>query len=267
MRMWKPRTLFAAGLMVCCGTGSLAQTLTLLNPPNTGYTEGGVYTSPYNISVNGTPTQLICDDFTTDISIGESWLTSATTITDINSTTVEGLKFDSATYNGNILGGAGDVVQDYAIAAVLAGELLALPSSDSADAGALSFAIWDVFDDTLLGSSSPGSDPYAALTGPQWSAAMTDLSNAITEVDSVITGGMAGSGDVSGLVSGGSVNLASLGISSLTAYTPTPNAGVAQEFLQVSMPEPSYPALLAIDFLAVLGLIAFLRRRSDRILS
>lgn len=262
-RILIPRPLCAAALLICCGTGVFAQTLTLLNPPNTGYTEGGVYTSPYNISVNGTPTQLICDDFTTDISIGESWDTAATTITTIDSATVAGLKFDSPTYNGDILGGTGDVIQDYAIAAVLANELLALPNTDTADAGALSFALWDVFDSALLGSSYASmSDPYGLISSVQWNAAFTDLTNAITEVDGVITGGSAdGSLSSAELMSGGSVNLNSLGINSLTAYTPSPDAGVAQEFLSVSAPEASTPVLLAVDLLGFFALLRFLRRK------
>jgi hypothetical protein len=252
------KLLCAVVLLIGCGTGAYAQTLELLNPPNSGYIEGGVYTSPYNISVNGSAMQLICDDFTTDISIGESWDATVTTLTTIDTGTVANLKFASSTYNGNILGGAGDVVQDYAIAAVLAGELLSLPSSDSADAGALSFAIWDVFDSTLLGSSCASqNDPYGSLScgppndpnGPsgEWGAAYADLQNAISEVNSVMLGG--------------SVNLANLGIASLTVYTGDP-AGVAQEFLQVSMPEPSSPVVLGLDLLGVAGLVWFVRRRA-----
>ena len=249
-------------MLICCKTAGIAATLQLLNPPNTGYTEGGVYTSPYNIGVDGTPTQLICDDFTTDISIGESWVTTATTLTTINSTTVAGLKFDDSSY-GPILGGIGDVVQDYAIAAVLASQLLALPNTDSANAGALSFALWDVFDSTLLGSSYASmSDSYGPITSAQWSAAFTDLTNAITVVDGVITGGSAaGTLNSAELISGGSVNLSSLGISSLTAYTPTPNAGVAQEFLRVTTPEASTAVLLAVDLLGFMALVVFLRKR------
>lgn len=257
--------LMCAAVLVCCGTGALGQTLQLLNPPNTGYTEGGVYTSPYNISVNGTPMQLICDDFTTDISIGESWGTTATTITTIDSATVAGLKFDSAPYNANILGGTGDVVQDYAVAAVLAGELLSLPNTDTADAGALSFALWDVFDSTLLGSTYGSmSDPYGTITNPQWTAAMNYLTNAIGAVDGQMTGGSANLNPILGLQSGGSVNLSSLGISSLTAYTPTPNAGVAQEFLTVTTPEASMPVLMAVDLLGFMVLVGFLRKRMAR---
>jgi len=243
----------AATLLVCCGTGAFASdSLTLLSPPNSGYTEGGVYTSPYNISVNGTPMQLICDDFTTDITVGETWPASPTTLTVINASSVAGLKFANASYNGSILGGATNVVQDYAIAAVLAAELLLLPNSDTAEAAAYSYAIWDVFDSTLLGTSyQTMSDPYGTLTQLQWDAAIADLQSAISLVGTVPAGGGVDLNNIS--INGTS-------IASVTIYTPVPQSG-AQEFLGVSMPEPSYPAVLAVDLLAVVGLIVVLRRR------
>ena len=121
--------LCAAVLLVCCGTGLLAQdTLVLLNPPNNGDSAGGVYTSPYNISVNGTPMQLICDDFTTDISVGESWPASANTFTYLDSSNVTALKFGNAgdEPNGTNLFSS-NTVEDYGIAAVLAAELMSTP--------------------------------------------------------------------------------------------------------------------------------------------
>lgn len=259
MRIQALRLLCAAVILTCCGTGAFAQvTLTLLSPPNTGFTEGGVYTSPYNINVNSglnntgtinTPMQLICDDFTTDINVGESWnatVTTITTITTLNTSTVANLKFNA---DNDILGGSADVVQDYAVAAVLAGELLSLPSTDSQAAGDLSFALWDVFDPALLGPGGTTSDIYATPTNftySDWSAAETDLNNAVAEVDGVMTNG--------------SVSLSSLGITNLTIYTPNPTSA-AQEFMQVTTPEASTPVLLAVDLLGFFALVAFLRRK------
>ena len=34
---------------------------------------GGVYTSPYMATVNGTATTIICDDFSANTSLGETW--------------------------------------------------------------------------------------------------------------------------------------------------------------------------------------------------
>ncbi len=263
------RLLCAAVILICCATGAFADAnLQLLSPPNSGYTEGGVYTSPYNISVNGTATQLICDDFTTDIS-GGTWSATVSTITTIDSATVAGFKFDSSPYNANILGGAANVVQDYAVAAVLAAELLSLPNTNTAEAGALSFALWDVFDPSLLGSSyGTMSDPYGPIDKTQWTNAMTDLANAIAQVDGVMTGGT-NAGSVTNptslanveIESGGSVNLSSLNISGLTVYTPTPDASVSQEFLHVTTPEASTPVLLAVDLFGFVAIAAFLRKR------
>ncbi len=120
-------------------------------------------------------------------------------------------------------------------------------------AGELSYAIWDIFDPTLLNSVS---NPYGTLTTAELNAALADLSAAQTLV--------------AGVASGGTVNLGALdvggqAIASLTIYTPNP-LGVSQEFLSVtmappSMPEPSYPAVLAIDLMGVVGLILLFRRR------
>src|ERR1035438_10716303 len=79
-------------------------TLTVQNP-GAGSVMGGVYTSPYGISVNGTPTLLICDDFETDISLGLSWQANPTALTQISSATVSGLKFANSTYSPAILQG------------------------------------------------------------------------------------------------------------------------------------------------------------------
>jgi len=153
---WKPlpgAVLLLAGL----AAGAWADDSLVLTSAGAGAAMGGVYTSPYGITVNGTPTLLICDDYTTDISLGQSWSAGVTTLSQVNSTTITGLKFDSVPYIANILGGAGNVVQDYATAAVLAAQLLTMPnigtsSEDTEMAGDLSFAIWSIFDSSLLTS-------------------------------------------------------------------------------------------------------------------
>ncbi len=254
--------LCAAVLLVCCGTGLLAQdTLVLLNPPNNGDSAGGVYTSPYNISVNGTPMQLICDDFTTDISVGESWPASANTFTYLDSSNVTALKFGNAgdEPNGtNLL--SSNTVEDYGIAAVLAAELMSTPGLSSDQIAGYSFAIWDVFDNGLVGSSSCGNDPYGSLT----SAQCTDASNDLTAAENVVTAALNASGNDTLYLNQLSVNGSP--ISSFTVYTPVvPPGPNAQEFLQVRMDEPSFPAVLAFDLLGVLGLVACLRLRIIRI--
>jgi hypothetical protein len=49
-------------------------------------------------------------------------------------------------------------------------------------------------------------------------------------------------------------------IPGLTIHTPIPS-NAAQKVRTVSMPEPSFPAVLAVDFLGMIGLIVIFRRR------
>jgi hypothetical protein len=241
---------------MCCGTGAFAaSTLTLLNPPNNGDAAGGVYTSPYNISVDGTPTQLICDDFTTDISVYEQWTASVTTLTDLTAGSVSGLKFGNS---GNEPSGTSllstNTAQDYAIAAVLDAELMWTPNLTADQIAGYSFAIWDIFDSTLLQSTCCGtSDPYGALTSQQWMDATTDLTVAEGLANTALSGGVY---DLNNIVVDGQ------SIGSLTVYTPiVPPGPNAQEFLKVTAPEASTPVLLGVDLLGFLALAGFLRKR------
>ena len=58
-----PRPIyFALMLLALCATGAFADSQLSFNSVNAGYVMGGVYTSPYSILVDGTPTLLICDE-------------------------------------------------------------------------------------------------------------------------------------------------------------------------------------------------------------
>jgi len=255
-RLVIPRFLCAVAILLCCGAAFAQDTLTLLNPPNNGDNAGGVYTSPYNINVyNGvtnTPMQLVCDDFTTDISVGESWQADPTTLTDLTASSVMNLKFGNASDEpaGTALMYA-NPDEDYAVAAVLVAQLMTTPGLSNDQVAGYSFAIWNLFHDGLVVSpTSCGDDPYGSLTAAQCSDAYNDLTTAAG-----LIGSGSGGYDLNNIVVNGQ------SISSLTVYTPNPTSA-AQEFLLVSMPEASFPAVLGADLLCVLGLIAFLRRRT-----
>jgi len=233
-----------------------------LTVQNTGASAamGGVYTSPYGIAVNGTPTLLICDDFETDISLGYTWSASPVTLTQIDSSTVAGLKFASSPYSSAILGGASNVVEDYATAAVLAAELLTLPNvgtgaENAETAGVLSYAIWSVFDSSLGTSlNSNGSTGYGSLNTTQVAAVNAAIANAENLASGATVGGTTTLSNIS--VNGQTLD-------GLTVYTPNPLAA-SQEFLQVQMPEPGYPMMLGLELLGAAGVIlAFRRRRSQ----
>jgi len=85
---------------------------------------------------------------------------------------------------------------------------------------------------------------------------------AILSAQSLVAGATTGSGSTTN-VNLNAILIGGKAIASLTIYTPTAPKGLdsSQEFLQVSMPEPSYPAILGLDLLAAIGLMVAFRRR------
>jgi hypothetical protein len=232
---------WGAALLVCFTAGAFAtDTLTLQNVNQSGVM-GGVYTSPYTISVNGVSTLLICDDFLTNIGIGLTWQATETSLQSLQSSS-SALKFPNPPDSNQIF--------NYATLAVLAAQLMALPNFKNDVAGEISYAIWGVFDPVLITTPyalSPGQEGY--LTPSQLAAAQAYLSNAQAVVNQATTNGV--------------INLSLL--PSLTIYTPYPDVGVSQEFLRVSMPEPSLISILTVDLLAVAGLVFVFRQRMSRV--
>jgi hypothetical protein len=244
--MRKPRLLRAVVLLLPCLAFNVwaEDTLTLINA-GANYVMGGVYTSPYGISINGgSPVSLICDDFTTDISLNESWSAIPTTFADLQAGTNPGgtPKFTPVD------------IQNYAVTAVLAAELMALPNLASEPAGEISYALWDVFDPTLLTSTNTG---YGTLTTAELTAAQGYLSSAQALVAGATTGGV---------VNLNQISIGGHAIEGLTIYTPDPKSA-AQEFLSVQVDEPPYPAVLAMDLVGMAGLIVVFRRRLTGVLS
>jgi|HubBroStandDraft_4_1064222.scaffolds.fasta_scaffold112716_2 hypothetical protein len=242
------KSLYLSGaLLAYCGQGAFAQVSMTLTGVNEGYVMGGVYTSPYSITANGTPMLLICDDFTFDIpSIPYAWTAGTTSFASLDGETTAStsVRFDQSSPTQQ--------VADYATAAVLAAELMALPSYYSEAAGEYSYAIWGVFDPTLL-TSNPASG-VGSLTPGELSAAQGDLAAAKALV--------AGATNASGVVNLSSISIDGNPLEGLTIYTPlVPPGPNSQEFLSVSVAEPPSPALLGADLLALAGLILIARRR------
>lgn len=248
------------GLMLvvaCLVSVAWADDTLVLQNTGAGAAMGGVYTSPYGITVNGTPTLLICDDFETDISLGHSWFAIPNTLTQISSSTVNGLKFASSPYSSAILAGT-SVAEDYATAAVVAAELLTLPNvgtpaENTETAGELSYAIWSVFDNSLYTSlNSTGSTGFGSLTTTEVAAVDAYIVNAQNLVGGATAGGVTTLDDI--LVGGHP-------ITNLTVYSPNP-LGSSQEFLTVNTvatPEPSGSVMAALA-----GLAAFVAARRRR---
>jgi hypothetical protein len=212
--------------------------LTLENA-GANYVMGGVYTSPYGISINGgSPVQLICDDFTTDISVGQTWTATVTTFAAIEAGTnpLGTPKFTPVD------------IQNYATVAVLAAELMSLTNLASAQAGEISYALWDLFDPTLLTSTT---NPYGTITSGELSAAQAYLTGAQELVAGATTAGIVNLSQIS--IDGNSIE-------GMTIYTPNPKSA-AQEFITVNVAEPPSLAVFGLDLLGLGGLMLFARRR------
>jgi hypothetical protein len=218
---------------------------------------GGVYTSPYQIDLNGatTPLALVCDDFTTDISIGYSWSASVYTLSDVTATGPQ--KFTqtttpTVTYPNGPTPYSYTIQEDYDAAAWLAYQIFTaeVPSTttpvldDQEASGEYSYAIWQIFDPTAF-------DGYGGnhLNSAELTAVTTDMSDAFSFASTLQT--------------------PPSWLSDIYIFTPQPKSA-SQEFIGVSeslvsnsesVPEGSTPALLAFDLLALAGGILLVRRR------
>lgn len=266
------RTLGTAARSSLLGIGitafsiaAFADNLSLTELPPQGAVMGGVYTSPYTINVNGSPQLLICDDFTTDISLGQQWQANETTLSSLSSSSVTALKFANSPYSAEALNSVAifgltgsSVANDYAMAAVLSTELLtmpgiATPGENALQAGELSFAIWSLFDSSLYNSlNTTGQTGYGSLTTSQVAAVDAYLTGAATLVGNATSGGV---------VNLNAITINGQSIGGLKVFTPSAPLGLAsaQEFLQVTTPEPNG---LPILFVGLLGLFGAVRYRS-----
>jgi PEP-CTERM motif len=137
-------------LLAAAGAASASGiTLTL----NSGGSDvmGGVYVGPYSFTTTtgGDPStlQLICDDYSHEVYIGESWTANTSTLPTTGTTTT-GLQFS-----------ASSTLTQYEEAAWLAQQIFALgpvTTSNAATIGFLQYALWDIFDP---GASSGLYDP------------------------------------------------------------------------------------------------------------
>lgn len=247
-------SLMLGGMLVALSANALADSsLTLTNANPSGANMGGVYTSPYvgTISGVGSDINIICDDFTDEVYLGETWNVISTNFAQMSTT---------GTANQNVLWDTGATAltqaQGYLTVAILTSELLSINSA-STQAQDLSFAIWDVFNPNSSAGLSDSTNINNLLLAAK-STAATDLSTAGQSIQSALN---------------------TLNISNMTIYTPDPKGtvdgaspavtgcpvstcGQPQEFVTVSMPEPSSWGLLAVDLVAVLGIVLFFRRRS-----
>jgi hypothetical protein len=96
---------------------------------------GGVYIGPYTAKIDGELFKVICDDFTAETYINESWTAHATSFSDLSST-----KFGSS---ATTIPGV-TATQGYSMVGWLAESLFA-NASNNAVAANIQFALWSVF--------------------------------------------------------------------------------------------------------------------------
>jgi hypothetical protein len=73
--------LLIVGVLIFAGSASATSTVTMNFIGPGGNNAGGVYTFPYNFSVNGAPsTTLICDTFDNQIWSGETWTATVSSL-------------------------------------------------------------------------------------------------------------------------------------------------------------------------------------------
>jgi hypothetical protein len=232
----------AAIALLCFASAAFGQTvpfqMTSPNPNNLG----GVYTDPYNALVNGTSIEAFCDDFSDEVTSGESWNALTTNLSQFPSTSPP---VSSVYYTS---GAGANQTQDYIAAAILASEGLQNYITNPTEANDISFALWGVFDTTLLPNNEaglPAGDLAAAeglLTGALAAAANYQTGLAYEQA----TG-----------------NNVEIYTATTNGTTPQgPGTGRPQEFITVvSMDEPPSPALLGLNFLGLGFLVFFFRRR------
>ncbi|MFZ0211688.1 MAG: PEP-CTERM sorting domain-containing protein [Candidatus Acidiferrales bacterium] len=107
-----------------CTLPAVANPLTVTLTGVGGANQGGVYVYPYYLSFGGSTHAVVCDDFSHEVTIGESWTANIYSFSQLGSVTT---RFSS--------------IQDYEEAAFLDTKLFANPSN----AGDINFAIWALF--------------------------------------------------------------------------------------------------------------------------
>jgi len=221
-------------VLLLFGSAAFAQTTTTtitLTGVGDGANAGGVFVDPYTAAV-GTMTNVsvICDDWSDETNIGETWIANVNTISP---------SLTGSPLFGQSLGSAGQQAL-YNEAAWLASQLLAIPINNPTPAQEtaqieISYALWEL---TCSTTTTCAGQPFSVLSGVS-SADLAGAQNYLTEAEG--EGGFNASG--------------------WEILTPTPeSSNEPQEFL-VYMPESSPGIALGADLLGLLGLVIIFRRR------
>jgi hypothetical protein len=123
LRLVVPALLILAALCVFPGSALANSTVNMKLTSVGGNNAGGVYTYPYNFSINGgVPVSLICDSYDNEVIVGETWQANVTSLL-----SGQGL------FGGQLL--------DYKAAGLIFKSIL----NGTVDANVGNFAIWGLF--------------------------------------------------------------------------------------------------------------------------
>lgn len=139
------------------GTGSARADSYLVLTGNSGSADNGVYVGPYPITVDGTLQGLVCDDYSTHTTGGESWYATVNTW----ATLTDAKFYNNPTFGNNI---TGPTSADDAYKQVfwLTDQMQSHPSQ----VGPINYAIWAIMDPVdltpavLSGLSDSGAIAY-----------------------------------------------------------------------------------------------------------
>jgi hypothetical protein len=233
-----------------------------LNGVGSGNVLGGVYTSPYSGEINppSSTVPVICDDFSDESFVPEEWTTYVTSLSSII----------AATANTGVLrwGGSSDStlsqVQGYEAAALLS---IGILNTTGVAQEEYSFALWNLFDSNAFADLTS----YYGANNAYETAAQGFLTTAEHDASTSSING----GSLAGYLSNYNVTIYSYDSPANGGMTPlcgSPLVGCAangyslppQEFITVTAPEASTPALLAADILGLVAILGLLRKRLSR---
>jgi len=217
---------------------------------------GPALVNPYYAYINGSSSlsEVICDDFSNEVYVGESWTAYVTPMSSLTSTTVGPPPMFGATPSTPLAGTpsvpALTQQQLYDALAYLGNNILASAGNIPA-LTADTYAIWELTCATGIGSCA--GQPFGYLPGATLTAAQNKLTAALAnDTPSQGVGWEILTADMSDPVT------------CKGSGCPSPNnaaaLGVPQEFL-VRTPESSSGILLGSDILGVLALAFFFRKR------
>ncbi|HXX19791.1 MAG TPA: PEP-CTERM sorting domain-containing protein [Candidatus Acidoferrum sp.] len=139
-KAWKISLFAVALLFLSVAPAAFADSATLTLTGAGSNVVDGVYVGPYTATIAGTPgsVQVICDDYTHESFVGETWNAYVSSFPGLTNVRFTG----------------SSETQNYDEVAYLANNLFNLGGTNNPEADALQFAIWDVFDPSAIAPST-----------------------------------------------------------------------------------------------------------------